>query len=828
MKIFSQRSYINILLLAALFILTGSNLLSYFQMQQLLVTNAWVIHTHEVIETATNLKFSVSDAGSEINQSIYTKNILHLPHFLNMFATVNNTMAALKKLTADNSVQQYNIDKLKPLVQQRVTILQEILTTDSDKSKQLDLILSSYSKRLELRKEINFYANKIIQQEQDLLQHRTSAFQHDVAKNNLIFMIIALLSEGLLVLSLILLNHYLTKRDIAEFKNAENEQRLRLIIDSTRDYAIIMLNPEGIVTTWSVGAEKIKGYKADEIIGKHFSIFYTKKDLAEHHIDKELEIAREEGRFEEEGWRVRKNGTQYLANVVITPLRDPKGNLVGYGKITRDLTERKEIEKMKNEFVSVVSHELRTPITSIRGALGLILGGTVGEFSEKAKKLLEIANHNCERLQLLINDILDIEKIESDKMNFDLKTVDLNLLVAEGIASNRLYGEKYGIEINLLKSDASVLVRVDTDRLIQVLTNLLSNSIKFSSKNDPVVVAVTEENGYARVAVTNQGRGISKEFQSRIFQKFSQADSSDTRSKDGSGLGLNISKAIIEKMGGTMHFTSTVSEGTTFYFELPAHDMSSDKEIVSENKDLRKNITNTLLICEDDEDQANYLQVLLESAGFQSDIAHTVADAKKLLSLNSYRMLLLDLILPDEDGISFIRELRNNEKTINLPIIVQSVIAQTGRTLLNGEAFAVLDWLDKPVDFSKLLHAINLIKTRNHISRPYILHVEDDPDTHHVIKTLLEEHADVIDATTLDSARKKLSMKKFDLVILDLLLPDGNGTELLPLLSKYKVPVIVYSAIELDNQYSVYVKQALIKSKTSNEELIELIQSAVR
>jgi PAS domain S-box-containing protein len=385
MKIFSQRSYINILLLTALFILTGSNLLSYFQMQQLLVTNAWVIHTHKVIETATNLKFLVSDSGSEINQTIYTKNILHLSSFLNKFVTLNNTVASLRELTVDNPLEQYNVEKLEPLVQQRITLLKQILVTDSDKSKQLALILASYQKRLELRNETNLYADKMIQNEQNQLEHRTAAFQHDVTQNNLIFIVITLLSEGLLILSLVLLDHHLTQRDIAEQKNVENEQRLRLIIDGTRDYAIIMLNPEGIVTTWSDGAEKIAGYKSDEIIGKHFSIFYTKKDIADHHPEKELEIARNEGRVEEEDWRVRKDGTQFLANIVVTALRDPKGKLVGYGKITRDLTERSQVEKMKNEFVSVVSHELRTPITSIRGALGLILGALLANLVRRPK-----------------------------------------------------------------------------------------------------------------------------------------------------------------------------------------------------------------------------------------------------------------------------------------------------------------------------------------------------------------------------------------------------------------------------------------------------------
>jgi PAS domain S-box-containing protein len=820
MKIFSQRNYINTLLAVALIILTASNIMSYRQMQGLLKTNEWVIHTHNVIEAAADLHLAIIDIESKTLQSKLENTPLSPQDFKTGLNKVDQYIGILRQLTIDNPSQQKNLDIISSIENERAAYLQKIYNTNT-------IDHSTYDNR-QARKQVLFEAiHSMIQREQYLLQARTAMFANNTRSNKLTSIIIDVVSEGLLLLSLILLNNYLAQRDLAENKKAESEVQLRLIIDGTRDYAIIMLNPEGNITTWSAGAEKIMGYKESEILGSNFSSFYTKESIAHHCPEIELEIAKAEGRYEDEGLRLRKDGSKYLANVVITALHDKQGTLLGFGQITRDMSERKRIEQMKNEFISVVSHELRTPITSIRGALGLVIGGAVGSFTDKARKLLEIANHNCERLLLLINDILDIEKIEAGKMTFQLKIVELHQLIEEAVTANTIYGKKYGINLDITHIIENIKVNVDTDRLIQVLTNLISNAVKFSSKASPVSISMSEKKDFIRVSITNRGRGISKEFQPRIFQKFSQADSSDRRSKDGSGLGLNISKAIIEKMGGTLNFKSIPNEETSFYFDLPVcpHFPADVSDNTSRNLLLLRN--KKILICEDDEDQANYLKVLLESAGYQSDIAYTVAEAKALLEKSTYQALLLDLILPDEDGISFIRELRSKEITERLPIIVQSIIAQTGRTLINGEAFAVVDWLDKPVDFSKLLHSITLVKIKANQYKPHILHVEDDIDAHKMIKTMLEENVDITVVTSIDEARKKLLQEKFDLVILDLLLQDGNGAELLPLMSKYKLPIIVYSSIQLDHQYSKYVTQTLIKSKTSSEELINLIKTII-
>jgi signal transduction histidine kinase len=239
--------------------------------------------------------------------------------------------------------------------------------------------------------------------------------------------------------------------------------------------------------------------------------------------------------------------------------------------MVRDITERKKIERMKAEFVSTVSHELRTPLTSIRGSLGLIMAGVAGALPEQARELVGIAHKNSDRLTRLINDILDMERIESGKMRFDLKPQHLMPIVEQAVEAIRGYGQELGVGFEIVASQPAARVNVDADRLLQVLANLLSNAAKFSPRASRVEVAVSGAAGNkVRVAVADRGPGIPEEFRGGIFQKFSQADASDTRAKGGSGLGLSISKAIVEKLGGEIAFESIAGMGTTFYVDLPA------------------------------------------------------------------------------------------------------------------------------------------------------------------------------------------------------------------------------------------------------------------
>jgi signal transduction histidine kinase len=242
--------------------------------------------------------------------------------------------------------------------------------------------------------------------------------------------------------------------------------------------------------------------------------------------------------------------------------------------VLRDITDSKAIERMKAEFVATVSHELRTPITSIRGSLGLIAGGVTGPLTDKTRNLVEIALRNSDRLARLINDLLDIEKMESGKMQFDMAQQPLIALIEQAIEANSGYAQSFNVRYALQPSP-NMLVTIDSFRLLQVMSNLLSNAAKFSLPQSTVEIAVidrTAMNGarIARVQVTDRGAGIPEEFRSRIFQKFSQADSSDARAKSGTGLGLAICKAIIEQMGGQIGYETQAGVGSTFYFDLPA------------------------------------------------------------------------------------------------------------------------------------------------------------------------------------------------------------------------------------------------------------------
>jgi signal transduction histidine kinase len=234
-----------------------------------------------------------------------------------------------------------------------------------------------------------------------------------------------------------------------------------------------------------------------------------------------------------------------------------------------DISERKRVERLKDEFVATVSHELRTPLTSIAGALGLLAGGAVDRLPDSALRLITIAHSNCQRLVRLVNDILDIEKIESGATAFDLQRVEVSSLVAQVVEANQMNAEEHGLTIRLDAASAALEVQADPDRLAQVVTNLLSNAIKFSASGEEVTVAIADIGGAARISVQNRGRGIPEAFRARVFEKFAQADASDARTKGGTGLGLSIVKQIVTRLGGEVAFADVPGGGTVFHVDLP-------------------------------------------------------------------------------------------------------------------------------------------------------------------------------------------------------------------------------------------------------------------
>ncbi len=268
---------------------------------------------------------------------------------------------------------------------------------------------------------------------------------------------------------------------------------------------------------------------------------------------------------------IQSDGRDYcLIQIIdVTPMVQREGVLRVLAKEAEEaLQVAEEASRFKSEFTSTVSHELRTPLTSIRGSLGLIASGVMGALKPEIGRLIGIASDNTERLLFLINDILDISKIESGKMDFVMGPVDLKAVLLQSIEANQAYGEQYEVKYHLNDVVDGITVYADTDRLMQVLNNLLSNAAKFSPKGAKVNISMIQKDEVVRVEIKDYGNGIPVKFQSRIFEKFSQADGSDTRKVGGTGLGLSISKAIIEKMGGSIGFDTEEGVGATFYINV--------------------------------------------------------------------------------------------------------------------------------------------------------------------------------------------------------------------------------------------------------------------
>lgn len=360
----------------------------------------------------------------------------------------------------------------------------------------------------------------------------------------------------------------------------------RLLVENVRDYAIFLLDPTGHVMTWNEGAQRIKGYNANEIIGRHFSSFYTQPDLDRDYPAYELKVATRVGRFEDEGWRVRKDGTVFWANVVITALHTPDGDLVGFAKITRDLTERRAAEeraiedarrlaeaealnRAKGEFLAAMSHELRTPLNAIAGYVELLSLGLRGPVTPEQAQDLERIRRSQQHLLLVINDILNYTRIDAGQVAYEAVAVPLGEVVDRVAPMIDPQALVKGLTLVRGPLPASAVALADPVKVEQILLNLLSNAVKFTPTGGSITVSCADGSEFVALTVADTGSGIPPESREAIFEPFVQVGRSLTTSHEGTGLGLSISRELARAMGGDLVVESVLGRGSSFTLTLP-------------------------------------------------------------------------------------------------------------------------------------------------------------------------------------------------------------------------------------------------------------------
>ncbi|MBD2295577.1 response regulator [Anabaena sphaerica FACHB-251] len=667
----------------------------------------------------------------------------------------------------------------------------------------------------------------------DITQRKQTELALNTAKDELELRVVERTAE------LITVNHQLQSQ-LDERRRTQEALRISQTrfegILSIADDAIISIDGSQRITLFNQGAEKIFGYSAQEVLGERLDLLLPMRfaEQHRHHVadfGKSSSPARRMGERREIYGR-RKDGTEFPSEASISKF--DVGQECVYTVILRDITDRKQVEKMKDEFVSVVSHELRTPLTSIHGSLGMLTSGLLPTDSEQGKRLLQIATDSTERLVRLINDILDIERIESGKVKMERENCNLEDLIKSVVNIMQPLANKAGVNLSI--SGLSVQLWADPDRIVQTLTNLLSNAIKFSSSGSTVSLMTELKEDEVLVTVKDTGRGIPADKLDSIFERFQQVDSSDSRNHDGTGLGLAISKSIVQQHGGQIWVESVLNKGSNFYFTMPI--LAGSQTAKLGNSDFEETlITNQhsplVLVCDDDAMIRTEVKRLLEQGGYRVITVERGEEAIAQAVAQHPDVILLDLLMPGMNGWETMASLKERSDTQDIPIVICSVYKPNKSNQSNAD---FVDWLSKPVEENSLLNSLR--KVVSELSRKLrILIVEDDKDLADLLATLFSRHD--IETFIAKTGREAIHLSQKvnpDLLILDLILPESDGFTVVDWLKKhnqlFNIPVVVYSAKDLDDSERHRLKlghtEFLTKGRVTTQEFEQRVMDLLQ
>ena len=501
-------------------------------------------------------------------------------------------------------------------------------------------------------------------------------------------------------------------RDLSERRRQEellrqSEERFRLLIEAVKDYAIFMLDTQGRVASWNAGAERIKGYRADEIIGEHFRIFYTDDARERRWPEEELRRAREQGRFEDEGPRLRKDGTVFWANVVINPMYDHRGVLRGFAKVTRDMSEKKRVEALESadrqtqEFLAVLAHELRNPLAPIANALTLLARKPTTDPAELWVR--DVLGRQTAQLGRLVEDLLDVSRITRSALMLERRPADVRPILRQAVDASRQWFEQRSQDFDVLLPEERLIADVDEVRLSQIVQNLLHNSAKYTPNGGKIELSATHDGDEVVIRVRDNGIGMTPDMLSSAFELFKQAQQGLDRTQGGLGVGLTLVQRLVRMHDGTVQARSDgPGRGSEFIVRLPLRPEQRIARPAAGGSTVPEGGTRRrILVVDDNRDAAQALRLLLEGDGHEVQVA---ADGPSgLAAAKEYRpdVALLDIGLPKMNGYELAQRMRE-EPSLESTLL----IAVTGYGQMHDRARASASGfhhhLVKPVEYGAL------------------------------------------------------------------------------------------------------------------------------
>lgn len=540
-------------------------------------TSFWVGHTQNVLGEAEQISSLTKDLQLEGAGYYFTGDSSFLYAYYTAKKLVLDRIRSLKNITVDNPSQQKRLESVELIVRDLITFSELAIQERKTNGVTKGFSVSVYKRKI-FREKINDLITATIKEEKRLLVMREAANTKSISATSQLFdiligIIFILLITGFLS---ILYNH--NKRRKAEEELRESDERFQVLVNNIKDLAIFMIDKNGYIINWYRGAENVLGYSKVEIIGKHISVFYTVADIEQGLVDYNLKTATAMGSVETEGWRVKKDGSKFWADIIITAINDEKANVQGFTVVARDYTlhkkaedeiknaleKERELSEMKSNFVSMASHEFRTPLSSILSSASLITQYTTTEQQDKRERHVKRISFSVSNLISILDEFLSLEKIEEGKVEAKIQIFNLKELITQLLIDIKTASRP--AQVITYEHDGEERVNSDISFITHIVTNLTTNAVKYSSENTPVSVHTEVTGGIIRIRVKDEGMGISEEDQKRLFERFFR--SASVANIQGTGLGLHITKRYVDLMKGTIKVKSVVGKGSEFIVEV--------------------------------------------------------------------------------------------------------------------------------------------------------------------------------------------------------------------------------------------------------------------